>query len=88
MNTDRRRRIDEAKTLLEAIDLEPIMNLIDAIREEEQEAYDNLPESFQDGDRGQAMQEAIEHLESAFSGVEDAVAQIEEAVSQLGDAMA
>lgn len=35
----------------------------DQLREELQEWYDNLPESFQNGSKGEALQEAINYLE-------------------------
>lgn len=44
---------------------------IDAILSEEQEAYDNMPESLKESERGQAMQEAIDALESAIGSCEE-----------------
>lgn len=86
MNGERRKRIAKVITLLEAIDLSEITSALEALRDEEQEAFDNMPESFQDGDRGQAAQEAIDHLESAISAVEGAEAEIDWAVGELNDA--
>lgn len=37
---------------------------IDSLKEELQSWYDNLPENFQNGDKGQRLQEAIDQLES------------------------
>lgn len=66
MNRDRRRAImdiiDRTNALKEAID---------AILTDEQEAFDNLPESLQESERGQAMQEAIDALESAVQACEE-----------------
>ena len=66
MNKARRKRIEDAQAKLEELKQE-----IDAILSEEQEAFDNMPESLQDGDRGEAMQEAIDALESAVSSCEE-----------------
>lgn len=44
---------------------------VEAIRDEEQEACDALPESLQDGERGNAMQAAIESMEEALSLLQD-----------------
>ena len=74
MNKDRRARI----AALQA-QLQDIMSALDEIRNEEQEAYDNLPESFQDGERGEAMQTAIEAMESAMESCEEAEGYLEEA---------
>ena len=56
-----------------------LRDLIDAVLSDEQEAYDNLPESFQDGERGEAMQTAIEAMESAMESCEEAEGYLEEA---------
>ena len=37
--------------------LEDIKSQIEELQQEEQDAYDNLPESLQDGERGERMQE-------------------------------
>lgn len=47
--------------------------------DEEQEAFDNLPESFQNGERGEEMTGYIEMLEEASGHLDDtksALAQI------------
>lgn len=59
MNNDRRKRIDAMISRLEEIRDE-----IDAIREEEQDAFDNMPESLQNSERGDMAQEAISNLEN------------------------
>ena len=66
MNKARRNRIADVQSQLEELKQE-----IDSILAEEQEAYDNMPESLQNGERGEAMQEAIDALESAVSSCEE-----------------
>ena len=66
MNKARRNRIADVQSKLEELKQE-----IDAILSDEQEAYDNMPESLQNGERGEAMQEAIDALESAVSSCEE-----------------
>ena len=66
MNKARRNRIADVQTQLEALKQD-----IDAILSEEQEAYDNMPEGLQESERGQAMQEAIDALESAIGSCEE-----------------
>lgn len=51
---------------------------IETIRDDEQEAYDNLPESMQGGDRGDVMQDAIQYLDEAINGVEEACSLIDD----------
>ena len=57
-----------------------IKNAIDEMTEEEQDKYDNMPEGLQESERGEAMQEAIDNLESASSSLEEAIDYINEIV--------
>lgn len=66
MNKSRRSRLDK---ILEQID--DLLYDINSIRDEEEEAYENLPESIQDSDRGQAMYDAIDNLEEAINSLEE-----------------
>lgn len=75
MNKQRRKEIEKVVSQLEDIQAD-----IDALRDEEEEAYDNLPESLQDSERGEAMQEAIDQLEEASSSVGDAIDYLNELV--------
>lgn len=45
---------------------------LESIKEDEQNAFDNLPESFQNGERGEQMQLAIDSIDSALSQIEEA----------------
>lgn len=74
MNKSRRSRIDE---IIQKI--EDLVYDIDVLRDEEEESYENLPESIQYSDRGEAMSEAIDNLESAISSLEEATEYLNEA---------
>ena len=52
---------------------------IQTLRDEEEAAYDALPESLQDTGRADAMQEAMENLESAVDALGEAVDYLMEA---------
>ena len=54
---------------LEALHLE-IKEALEAVLDEEQEALDNLPESLQESERGEQMQEYIDTMESALDDLE------------------
>lgn len=73
MNDDRRARIQDLVNRLESIKED-----LDTIRDEEQEYYDNMPESIQGGMRGEKAEEAIENLEEAYSGIEQALDYLQE----------
>lgn len=66
MNKARRKMIDEA---LEK--LGELHTMIETIRDEEQEAYDNMPEGLQESERGEAMYDAIDALESAMDSCDE-----------------
>lgn len=73
MNAKRRKEIKEAvfalyNTVVEAAGT--CYEKLEAIRDEEQEAYDALPESLQESSRGEAMYEAIEAIESFMDEIE------------------
>lgn len=66
MNRERRKKLGEI------IDqLEYLREDLDAVASEEREAYDNLPESLQESDRGCAMEEAADELDDICSELED-----------------
>ena len=74
MNSKRRNAIDSVINELiekfEEIKAEAIDQLSE-IRDEEQEAYDNLPESLQESERGENMQNCIDALEYFMSDLEN-----------------
>ena len=67
------------KWLQKVIDaLEEQKSEIDSIYDEEQEAYDNMPEGLQESERGQAVGENVDGLESASSELEDIISNLQE----------
>lgn len=72
MNNARRKAIGK---LLEQIG--PIRAGLENLRDEEQDYYDNMPESFQQGEKGDAAQTSIDALESAISNLESAESDLE-----------
>jgi hypothetical protein len=61
MNQQRRDKIAQAVLLLQEA------------RDEEQDAFDNLPEGLQSGERGQAMEASVSHLDEAITSAEAAM---------------
>lgn len=53
----------ELRKAFREIDLTALMELVEEIRDEEQERFDNLPESVQDGERGERMSGVIDALD-------------------------
>lgn len=72
MNRDRRARLNEVREKLAAI-----CCAIEEIRDEEEEAYENLPESLQESERGERMCEVVEGLQDLYDNLESAADDIE-----------
>ena len=98
MNADRRKKLNALQDLLQqtglsaAMDnLKAIRDALEGVRDEEQEAFDNLPEGLQSAERGQDMEAAIEALTEAFETLEGLIDGfdfdlIDEAFSKIEDA--
>lgn len=74
MNKSRRSRIDEIIQKIEDLTYD-----IDVLRDEEEECYENLPESIQLSDLGETMNDAITSLDDAISSLEEATDHLNEA---------
>lgn len=74
MNAERRKQIEILRTKLDDAKSE-----IEILKDAEQESYDNMPESFQCGERGDKSQTAIDALDSAAQSLEEATTYLEEA---------
>ena len=68
MNKARRKQIAAAIGILETV-----KETIEDIRGAEEDAYDNLPESIQESDKGEEMQEYVEALEDACDSLDEAL---------------
>ena len=49
--------------------------------DEEQTALENLPEAFQEGEKSDTMQEAIDNLSNAMDAIDEATEYINEATN-------
>lgn len=66
MNKSRRKELSRI-----ADELENLRDALDAVASEERDAYDNLPESLQESERGTAMEEAADELDDICSEMEE-----------------
>lgn len=73
MNKERRKRLGEAFDKCAEI-----VEILESVKEEEEEAYENLPDNFRDGDKGDEMQNYIEMIEEVTGYIEDAQSVIEQ----------
>jgi hypothetical protein len=74
MNKERRKRLDGLVSRVEELKTE-----FESIKDEEQEAYDNLPPGIQEGDSGEKMQTALSALEDIDTSLQEVLDKIKEA---------
>lgn len=75
LNKQRRVRLSEAHSLLGKA-----ASIVEAVKDEEQDSFDNLPEGLQCSERGEAMEEAVDELQMTIDSIEDALGHIDNAV--------
>lgn len=73
MNKQRRKRLSEAFDKLCEVG-----EILEEVKSDEQDAYENLPDNFRYGERGEEMQNYIEMLDEVDGYVEDAKSVIEQ----------
>lgn len=74
MNNKRRKQISEVLGTLDYL-----RETIEDIHAEEEEAFENLPESLEGSDRYDAMEEAVSNLEDAVDLVDELIEALENA---------
>lgn len=78
MNRDRRLRLREAQALLEQAEA-----IVREVADDERAAFENLPESLQESDRGVEMEETVDALEDAATEIESAASTIVDRIEGL-----
>jgi len=77
MNKERRRALNEQIDILEGV-----ISEIEFIRGDEESSFDSLPESFQDGERGDQMQDCMTSIEDAEDNLNDAIENARNAIDE------
>ena len=82
MNKQRREKIDKLKGRLSSVKMEvkSISSELSVILDEEQDAFDNIPEGLQSSYRGMCSEDAIDNMEEASK-------KLDEVIELLGDIM-
>lgn len=75
MNAKRRKQLEKVIALID-----DAKSQLDALKDEEQEAFDNMPESLQYSEKGERMEEIISYLDDSFSELESAIENITSAI--------
>lgn len=85
MNKEQRKVLDKLKEELGVIigKLDDIKSEIDAVKDEEQEKYDNMPESFQSGEKGEKVESGITYLDEVSGNLDEAIETLGSAVDSI-----
>jgi NTP pyrophosphatase (non-canonical NTP hydrolase) len=75
MNKNDRNELEKALALLGEA-----QEIIDAIKDGEQEKFDNLSEGLQQTEKGQKFEDTVSTLEDAWNSIDEAVGSINEAM--------
>lgn len=85
MNKARRKELAKIVTMLEELDAlrEQIREQLASVRDDEQDALDNMPEGLQESERGEQMQEYIDSMEDVTGELD--LLDIEALIDQLNE---
>lgn len=72
MNKQRRKALAEIKEKAEQL-----FQMLESLRDEEQDYYDNMPEGLQASARGEAAEAAISSLDGAVEGLGQCIDELE-----------
>lgn len=75
MNANRRKALQKVIELIERAKCQ-----LEELKDQEQEAFDNMPESLQYSEIGENMDRAISYLDDSFSELESAIENINSAI--------
>lgn len=75
MNANRRKELEKVIALIKDAE-----GQLETLKDEEQEAFDNMPESLQYSEKGERMEEVISYLEDSFSDLGSAIENITSAI--------
>lgn len=75
MNNQRRVKLREINIYINSI-----LNMIESVRDDEESAFDNMPENLQGSNRAFEMEENIDYLDDAIDYLNDAVNSIGEII--------
>lgn len=77
MNKARRKQLEKVVEVLTAQ-----MEELETIKDEEQEAFDNLPEGIQCTERGEAMEKNVDDLDGIIDNLENVIYSINEVIDK------
>lgn len=88
MNKARRKDIAKLVEKIQSLqgDMELLLEELENIKDEELEAFDNIPENMQNSERYELAEMAVDNLDSAYDALEEAKFAMDDIVSYLEEA--
>ena len=85
MNKERRKQLADARDLIDKAEglLSEAKEMLEWAKADEQEYYDNMPESLQGGDKGQAAEAAVSALDDAVNELDSAIEACQNAAGNI-----
>ena len=77
MDKQRRKKLEDVLDRLQGCMMD-----LEYIKEEEQESYDNLPESLQYSEKGEQMQENVDDLDYVISDLDQVIDSVNEIIDK------
>lgn len=77
MNKNRRKQLEKIVEALEAL-----RDDLEMLKDEEQDCFDNLPESLQESEKGEIMQEYADDLEAAYDDLDNVICSIQDIIDR------
>lgn len=72
MNKRRRTKLSEAYSLLDRA-----VSIVEIVKDEEQDSFNNLPDNLQGSESGELMEESIDELQTTIDSINDAMEHID-----------
>lgn len=90
MNKTRRQAIDKIKERIEkelpSDTINSILEDIEALRDEEQESLDNMPENLQGSERYETSEAAVDSLDEAYNTLDEILDNLQSVLDNLDEA--
>lgn len=77
-------RKKELREMLHKVDVTELRDLLQELVEEEEEKYDNLPDSVQSSEYGERLEGNMEAMQNLIDSLDEAASYVEELDEQLG----
>ena len=89
MNNSQRKRLEDAKSILEIVKdhVEQSKDIVKEVREQEQEKIDNAPENLLQSERYQRIEECADLLDNVCDSLDEMNGQCDDIINSIDESM-